>query len=244
MTPGFRRSPSTILAAPPPSGVRSEEIERVLLQRRSAREPGHGRIHQAAPRRTRPRRRPHADRRALDSSRRRCHLEPPASRDGGAGRLVPGGHPGRRGHGRPGGTPGLRRGPMAARPRQRAGPGAAHDREPRPRARRRAAEAAGPGQQRAAELRRDLRHVVGLRRRRLRPPCRLGRQAGRRDAAAVPGRRPHGPHAARAGRRGGRGDSVERAAGAVRPEGGPGPGGLAAPSCSSPRSTPRSRCSG
>src|SRR5206468_4718317 len=34
-----------------------------------------------------------------------------------------------------------------------------------------------------------------------------------------------GPHAARAGRRGGRGDPVECPAGAVRPEGGPGPGG-------------------
>ena len=38
--------------------------------------------------------------------------------------------------GRPRGAPGLRRGPVAAQPRRRAGPGAAHDREPGPRARR------------------------------------------------------------------------------------------------------------
>ena len=197
-------------------------ITRTCSTRKGA---GHGRIHQAAPRRARPRRRPHADRRGLGHGGRRGHLEPRAPRHRGAGRLVPGRHPGRRGPGRASGAPGVRRGPMAARPGRRAGPGTAHDRGPGPRARRRAAEAPGPGQQRPAELRRDLRHVARLRGRRLRPPRRLGRQAGRRDAAAVPGRRPHGPHAARAGRRGGRGDPVECPAGAVRPEGGPGPGG-------------------
>ena len=51
-------------------------------------------------------------------------------------------------------------------------------------------------------------------------------------------------HAARAGRRGRRGDPLERAAAAVRPEGGARPWRPAARSCSSRRSTPRSRCCG
>ena len=71
--------------------------------------------------------------------------------------------PERRGRRGPRGPAGLRRGVLAAGQGDRPDPGAAPDRRPGPRARRRAAGAAGAGQQRADQLRvglRDCRRVV------------------------------------------------------------------------------------
>ena len=85
---------------------------------------------------------------------------------------------------------------------------------------------------------------TGLRGRRVRPSRRLGRQAGRRDAAAVPGRRPPGDDAARAGRRGRRGRSRGTRRCCWPRRSSRRPWRPAARSCSSRRSTPRSRCSG